>query len=258
MLDQYVAMNTEERENVSYYDALASDYGLFFSNLNRNMEQEGDWLASVLQQYGAQRVLDASCGSGRQAVPLCKRGFDVTAADPSKAMLREAETTARLQGVNLLLLNASFADLSSHVHGDFDAVITMGNGLCNLERLEMVEQALRSMHACCHPGGVCLIGIKDFAAIRREEQHFHGHRIVDRADARTILFEVWDFRDPLLISTAYLITHSPSGGSASVRLARTREYMLYEHELVRLAGNIGFRAVRRLDHPNEAAYVLEK
>jgi SAM-dependent methyltransferase len=251
-------MSSEERGNVSYYDALAGDYELFFSDLNRNMAQEGHWLTSVLHSYGARKVLDASCGAGRQAVPLCERGFDVTAADPSEGMLREAEAAAREHGVNFPTLKAAFSDLSSYFHGDFDAVIALGNGLCNLQRMEDIEMALRSMHACCRLGGICLVGIKDFEAIKRDGERFHAHRIVDRDDMRTILFEVWDFEDPVLISTAYLVCHPHDDQAASVRSAQTREYMLHETELRRLAEAVGFAEVLRLDHPNEAAYVLHK
>jgi glycine/sarcosine N-methyltransferase len=249
--------NTDNRENISYYDALAGDYGLFFSDLNRNMDQEGAWLARVLETYGVRTVLDASCGAGRQAVPLRERGFEVTAADPSAAMLHEAETTAREHGVSFPMLNARFADLASHFQADFDAVIALGNGLCNLEQVGEIDQALRSMYACCRTGGVCLIGIKDFESIKRQGERFHGHQIVDRNGTRTVLFEVWDFEDPTLVSTAYLVQHGSSEESASVRMAQTREYMLHESELRGLALAAGFRRVQRLDHPNEAAYALE-
>lgn len=250
-------MSDDERENISYYEALAGDYELFFGDLSRNMEQEGAWLSTVLQGYGAKSVLDASCGSGRQAVPLCARGFDVTAADPSAAMLREAETTARAHGVSFPMLNARFADLASSFAGDFDAVIALGNGLCNLARLEEIEQALRAMRACCRSGGVCVIGIKDFEAIKQQGERFHGHRILDRDGTRTVLFEIWDFEDPILVSTAYVIQHASDVEPATVRRARTHEFMLHEPELRAVAAEAGFRRVKRLEHPSEAAYALE-
>lgn len=250
-------MNHDQQNNVSYYDALAGDYGLFFGDLNLNMEHEGAWLSSVLQSYGATSVLDASCGSGRQAVPLCARGFDVTAADPSVAMLREAEIMARKFGVSFPMLNARFADLTSFFDGDFDAVIALGNGLCHLPRPDEIEQALLSMRACCRAGGVCLIGIKDFETIDRHGERFHAHRILERDGIRTLLFEVWDLEDPILVSTAYVVQHALDEDSTTVRRAQTREYMLHESELRALASKAGFRRVRRLKHPSEAAYALE-
>ena len=46
-------MNSDDRANISYYDTLAGEYELFFSDLDRNMEQEGTWLSTVLKRYGA-------------------------------------------------------------------------------------------------------------------------------------------------------------------------------------------------------------
>jgi len=172
--------------------------------------------------------------------------------------MRQAEAAARKHGVNFPTLNAAFSDLTSYFHGDFDAVIALGNGLCNLQRMEDIEMALRSMHACCRRGGICVVGIKDFEAIKRNGERFHGHRIVDRDGIRTILFEVWDFEDPMLISTAYVVSHPQDDQPASVRRAQTREYMLCESDLRRLAVTVGFARVLRLDHPNEAAYALRK
>lgn len=249
-------MSDAGQENVSYYEALAREYPLFFSDLDRNMQEEGDWLTALLRSFGVHTVLDASCGAGRQSVPLCERGFAVTAADPSGAMLRAAHETARERGVSFPILNAGFEDLTSHISQAFDAVIALGNGLCNLTRPDDIQAALRAMYTCCRPGGICLIGIKDFAAIRPDGERFHGHRIVDDAGRRTILFEVWDVEEPVLTVTAYLIEHSQAGNAAGVRLARTHEYMLREVELRRMAHASGFKGVRRLDRSSEATYVL--
>jgi hypothetical protein len=172
-------------------------------------------------------------------------------------MLRQAQTTAREHGVRLPLMKVRFGDLDSYFHGDFDAVIALGNGLCNLARVDEIAQALRSMQACCRTHGVCLVGIKDFEEFKRLGERFHGHRIVERGETRTVLFEVWDFEDPTLISTAYLVQHASNETSPTVRCAQTREYMLYEPELRELALAAGFRQVRRLNHPNEAVFALE-
>ena len=251
-------MTGEEWENVPYYDALAPQYDLFFSDLERNMEEEGDWLARLLQSHGAHTVLDASCGAGRQAIPLRERGFNVTAADPSTAMLDRAEATARRHGITLPTLKAGFVDLSAHFRGEFDAVIALGNGLCNLSAAEPIQRALRSLYECCRPGGICLIGIKDFEAIKQDGGRFHGHQIADEDGRRTILFEVWDFADPVLISTAYVLSHSSEDNRVSATYARTREYMLHAAELCTLATNVGFDQVQRLDHPSEAAFSLHR
>src|SRR5947209_4423550 len=126
------------------------------------MEQEGKWLAGVLTRFGARNILDASAGTGRQAIPLCRQGFYVTAADPSRPMLQRAEQGAQHYGLDMPVTNASFVELPLRVDRTFDAVIAFGNSLCNLTSAEAIRDALRAMRCCLVSGGVCLIGIKDF------------------------------------------------------------------------------------------------
>jgi len=247
-----------DSSNVEYYDQLADAYSLFFQDLDRNMEEEGDWLDRVLRPYGVQTVLDASCGTGRQAIPLAERGYQVTAVDPSAPMLSQAQAGARARGVSLSFQRAGFAQLPDHFGADYDAVIALGNGLCNQERVEDILLSLRSMRSCCRPAGICLVGVKDFDRIRAGGiggPRFHGHTVLDRGGRRTILFEVWDVEGDLLQSTAFVV-RGCADGRWETRAAQTREYMMCREELSRLAREAGFHGVERLDHPSEAVYAL--
>ncbi len=231
--------------NVEYYEALADDYELFFSDLEENMEEEGIWLSHLLEEHGCRTVLDASCGSGRQAIPLRARGFAVVAADPSEAMLRQAEANAMKHGVHVPFVKVDFANLHACLAHEYDAVVSLGNSLCNLDNATDIQLALQSMYACCRPGGICVIGVKDFVEVRRNRERFHGHRVVDGEDCRKILFELWDVQEPILHSTAYLIVESMELGERTVRSAHTTEYMLEEDELRSLALSAGFASVSR-------------
>jgi SAM-dependent methyltransferase len=247
-------------DNVAYYEALADRYNLFFRDFEASMEEEGRWLDGVLSRFGVRRVLDACCGTGRQAIPLVKRGYHVVGADPSPEMLRCGAENAQRHGVQFPMVPARFGDLPAHFGREFDAVIALGNGLCNLQGPGEILCALRSLSACCRPGGVCVLGIKDFDRIRSSRRRFHGHAIVDDAAKRVVLFEIWDFRDPFLLSTAFALEGpneaAPQKGAWSVRSAQTCEYMLGQDELCDLAARAGFRSWERLDHPIEAAYAL--
>lgn len=254
---------SQHSANVAYYDALADTYNLFFRDFDQSMEEEGHWLDALFRPRGVRRVLDASCGTGRQAIPLVKRGYEVIAADPSAAMLREAAANAKHHEVSFRALQLGFADLPLHFDEEFDAVIALGNGLCHLQEKVEILAALRAMYHCCTSPGVCVIGIKDFDRILTTRKRFHAHNVVDRGDRRTILFEVWDFSDPFLVSTAYALegpraaAHGPTQ-SWEARSAQTQEYMLRAHDLERLSCLAQFGRCERIVHPCEAAYVLTK
>jgi SAM-dependent methyltransferase len=213
-------------------------------------------LEAWLQRFGARDVLDASCGAGRQAIPLAQRRFNVTAADPSHAMIAEAVRRAAEHGVALAPICAGFADLPARLDRTFDAVLALGNGLCHQSSPDEIRGALDALRQCCREEGVCLVGIKDFDRIRQKRRRFHPHHIRDIAGMRHVLFEIWDYKDPYLLCTAFAL-HG-CGDDWSVRSARTREYMLGEEELRSLVGEAGFGSVERLDHPAEAVYALRR
>jgi glycine/sarcosine N-methyltransferase len=243
-------------ENVEYYDRLASVYDLFFDDFAQSMQAEGDWLSRELKRSPVRRVLDASCGTGRQAIPLAKRGFDVVGADPSEAMLAIARSHAQSAGVTIPFVNAAFKDLPARFGSEFDAVIALGNGLCHARGPGEISASLRGLAHCCKEGKVCLVGIKDFQRIELRRPRFYPRQILDRNGERTLLFEVWDFADPILTVNAFLVHGQPSAWS--IESAATKEYMLMEDELRSLASQAGFRRVERLDHPHEDVYHLQR
>lgn len=55
-------------------------------------------------------VLEVGCGSGRIAVPLAAAGLDVTAIDPSPAMLARARKHADEEGVSVRFVEGGLAD----------------------------------------------------------------------------------------------------------------------------------------------------
>jgi SAM-dependent methyltransferase len=245
----------DDTPSARYYARFAGQYDLFFEDLAASMEQEGRWLDRVLSGEGVTTVLDASCGAGRQAIPLAQRGYRVTAADPSGPMLEQARAQARCLGVDLTFHELAFTDLPTSLHERFDAVIALGNGLCHQERREDIVASLRAMHLCCRPGGLCLVGIKDFDAIRRDRVRFHGRTARDDGDERIILFEVWDFEDPILVCRASSLRSG--GGQWVVTCGETRECMLGGDDVAAAAQEAGFTMVTRLDHPCEAVYALQ-
>ncbi len=58
-----------------------------------------DGIVSLLGLDAGARVLDLACGHGRHAIPLAKRGFDVTGYDLSEVFLERARAGAEAEGV---------------------------------------------------------------------------------------------------------------------------------------------------------------
>lgn len=249
-------MQSNTFDNATYYEALAGAYDLFFDDLEQNMQEEGHWLERLLRAHGVCTVLDASCGAGRQAIPLSERGFAVTAADPSNAMLRRAVSAAAARHLEIAFIEAPFSELPDRVPHRFDAVIALGNGLCHLQNPADIQTALAALRGCCLAGGLCLVGIKDFEQVRAARTCFHCRGTREEGTARTLMFELWDFEDPLLVCTAFVLQRPDLTSTWNTHTASTREYMLEETELARLASAAGFGAISRLHHHREAVFLL--
>lgn len=101
-------------------------------------------------QPGA-KVLDLACGWGRIAIPLAKRGFDVTGIDLSEHFLATAQASAKEAGVNLRLIHSDMREIP--FEAEFDAVIIMGGSFGQLESDEEHERVVQAVRRALKPGG---------------------------------------------------------------------------------------------------------
>ena len=96
------------------------DYDRRFEQLEaagHDVHGEADFVASL----AVRSVLDAGCGTGRVAIELGRRGFDVVGIDADPAML----DVARRKGPQLSWVQADLLDVD--VGRSFDAVVLAGN-----------------------------------------------------------------------------------------------------------------------------------
>src|SRR5262245_27590680 len=157
-----------------FYDAIADDYPLFYRDWQTQLEREGLGLRSIFRNRGIERVLDASCGVGTQAVPLAQLGFEMVAADPSAGMLRKARETADASNVadKIEFVQADFMRLHEAVKGPFDAVVSKGNALPHLLTDEEIETAILTFYELLRPGGTLVIGMRDFGPFMEDRPRF--------------------------------------------------------------------------------------
>jgi SAM-dependent methyltransferase len=97
------------------------------------------------------RVLDAGCGTGRVAIELARRGYDVVGVDSDPSMLAVARETAP----ELTWVDGDLATLS--LEQRFDLVVAAGNVMVFLAPGTEAEVVAR-MAAHVVPGGLLVSG----------------------------------------------------------------------------------------------------
>jgi SAM-dependent methyltransferase len=98
---------------------------------------------------GAERVLDAGCGSGRLTVALAEAGAAVTGVDTNASQLDVAARRAAEAGASLQLLEADFNDALPFADATFDAVVSRLSVMAAPDPIA----TLRELGRVLEPGG---------------------------------------------------------------------------------------------------------
>lgn len=132
----------------SYYDTLYQD---------KDYEAECDFIEQLFGDHSSRPVksiLDVGCGTGGHALPLLRRGYDVTGVDQAKVMLDVARTKAEEAGLDLTLHQGDLRDLD--LKSTFDAAIFMFAVMAYQRGNADLNRALRSARRHLEPGGLLI------------------------------------------------------------------------------------------------------
>lgn len=120
----------------------------------KDMHGEARFCAS--RAVEGSRVLDAGCGTGRVAVWLHERGYEVVGVDLDESMLAQARKAA--PGVPWIAADLAELDLAGlALEGDFDLVVAAGNVIPLLAEGTEAEAVAR-LAAALRPEGLLVAG----------------------------------------------------------------------------------------------------
>jgi len=254
---------TDREEVGAFYDALAGDYDQMVDWAER-LQVEGEWLRQQLA--GAQRVLDAGCGSGGHALAFARWGHQVVGADLSRGMIGRAREAAQTAGLDIMFIEAGFGEIARQTGGDFDAVTCLGNSLPHLLSREALAAALRDFAALLRPGGILILQNRNYDKAWRERQRWlalnsYQERRQSRQSARRqtgkiamqqdnrpagrelLFFRMVDFHDGSQMLTFHVITFTKEAGTWHYRVISTPQRPIFHDELVGLLTEAGFAGI---------------
>ncbi|MFT7695064.1 MAG: glycine/sarcosine N-methyltransferase, partial [Candidatus Latescibacterota bacterium] len=113
---------------------------------DQRAQGEGDFFIDHLKERGARRVLDVATGTGFHSVRLLQAGFEVVSADGSPQMLYKAFANGRKRGFVMRTVQADWRYLNRDVHGEFDAIICLGNSFTHMFKERDRRKALAEFY----------------------------------------------------------------------------------------------------------------
>ena len=131
----------------------------------RRAEGEGDFFIQQLQEAGAREVLDVATGTGFHSVRLLQAGFEVVSADGSPQMLYKAFENARKRGLVMRTVQADWRYLNRDVHGEYDAIICLGNSFTHMFKEHDRRKALAEFYAMLKHNGILILDQRNYDRI---------------------------------------------------------------------------------------------
>ena len=159
--DDPVAMRKSDHYTDEYTNTLAEKWDELIDWESR-AKSEGDFFIKKLKERGARKV---ATGTGFHSVRLLKAGFDVVSADGSPAMLAKAFENARSHGYIMRTVCADWRFLNRDVHGEYDAIICLGNSFTHLFKERDRRKALAEYYAMLKHDGVLILDQRNYDAI---------------------------------------------------------------------------------------------
>jgi SAM-dependent methyltransferase len=132
----------------------------------KRSESEGGFFIDQLKARGVRKVLDVATGTGFHSVRLLEEGFETVSADGSAEMLAKAFANGLSHGGHILrVVNADWRWLNRDVHGEYDAIVCLGNSFTHLFSERDRRKALAEFYAMLKHDGVLIMDHRNYDAI---------------------------------------------------------------------------------------------
>ncbi len=181
-----------------WYVALFENYAESYENelFTKGTLGECDFLEKELGFNKSLNILDVGCGTGRHAIEMALRGYNITGIDLSESMLKKAREKASQKGLDIPFLCHDARKLP--FNGIFDAAIMLCEGGFSLmETDEMNFEILKSATRALKPGGLLIFTtLNGLFPLYHSVEEFHKEDAEKgNATYRSNTFDLMTFRD---------------------------------------------------------------
>jgi len=221
------------------------DYSAYYDLLYRDKDHDGEvsYIDSLIRKYGcgARTILDLGCGSGKHALLLAEKGYEITGVDRSDGML----SVARLR----LAEGKPEATSPRFLQGDirtvrlgnaYDVVISLFHVFSYQAGNEDLRAALATVRTHLNPGGIFIFDCWYGPAVLSERPAVRIKRLEDEAVELTRIAEPVMHPNENLVAVNYQLYVRDKANNA-VDVVRETHLMryLFKPELELLTAEAG-------------------
>lgn len=153
-------MDSASPSALGTYETLAPVYDTFSADYDHEGWIDALGAASAPHAPPGRRALDVGCGTGKSALPLLRRGYEVSACDLSPAMVAEARRKPGLE-------HAFAADMRALPDcGPFDLVTCLDDAVNYLLGPGDLRRAAQAVARLLGPGGLYVFDVNTLGTYR--------------------------------------------------------------------------------------------
>jgi glycine/sarcosine N-methyltransferase len=235
------------------FDDIATDFDKLFNDVDALTDLEGQALDLILRPYAVKTVLDCACGTGIQSIGLARKGYQVSASDISRRMVKKLREKAQNAQLQMDVKVADFRDLKPWKNHVFDAVISSGNSLTLMATHEEMKRSLASMLRCIKkPGGICVVGMHNYLWLQQNGEPLIIRKVSLGDKDLELIFDLRRFESERAVVTNFFMKQI----NGTWRLKNyTKSYSLLPvEELRQMMIDTGFTTTKLLDISGQKEY----
>ena len=221
-----------------WYEELFENYGQSYDNevFTQGTSGECDFLEKELNYDRSLKILDVGCGTGRHAIELSKRGYNVTGIDFSGSQLERAREKASACGLNITFLLHDARKLP--FENEFDtAIMLCEGGFPLMETDEMNFEILKSVSRSLKDSSKFIFTTLNglFPVFNSVEQFCNSASAEGNATYHGNTFDIMTFRDHNITEV--------KDDSGNVRQLECNERYYIPSEITWLLKSLGFSKI---------------
>ena len=158
---------------------------------------------------------------------------------------------ARLEAAQRnLAIQFTVADMRrcAEIHGSgFDVVLSADNSIPHLLSDDAIREALGNFHQCIQPGGITILGLRDYLTEERSSPRLVPYGFRSDGDDRYFVVQTRDWDGDFYDVAMYFIREGRSSRPATMIAGSSRYYAVPIDRLVSLLEQSSFIEIQRLD-----------